>query len=62
MPWTAKDAERHTHKASTPAAQRQWSAIANKVLADTGSDAKAIRIANGQVAAHKSNLKDKRNG
>ncbi len=49
MPWTAKDATRHTKKADSPDLQNQWQATANSVLKQTGDDAKAIRIANAAV-------------
>lgn len=49
MPWTAKDAYRHTKKANTPALQAQWSAVANSVLEKTGDDARAIREANATI-------------
>lgn len=55
MPWSPDDGpSRHTKKANTPASKNQWSTIANKVLADSGDDGKAIRIANAAVAKHKS--------
>jgi uncharacterized protein YdaT len=50
MPWTSKDAEKHTKKANTAAEKRQWAKTANSVLKDGGSEAKAIRIANAAVA------------
>lgn len=49
MPWTAKDAERHTKKATTPSEKKQWAKVANSVLKDGGSDSKAIRIANASI-------------
>ena len=49
MPWTLGDAQRHTHKATTPKSQRQWSTVANKVLKDSGNEGKAVRIANAAV-------------
>lgn len=49
MPWTPKDAYRHTKSASTPKLQRQWSAIANRVLESSGDEARAIREANAAV-------------
>jgi len=39
-----------TKKAKSPKAKRQWSKVANKVLAETGDDARAIRSANAAVA------------
>jgi len=50
MPWTARDAYRKTHKASSPVAQRQWSHVADAILAKTGNEGQAIREANGVVA------------
>ncbi len=49
MPWTAKDAKSHTKKASTPAKQRQWSHVANGILAKLGDEARAIKAANAVV-------------
>jgi hypothetical protein len=46
MPWQAGDARSHTHKAKSAAQQTQWAKVANAILARTGDDAKAIRIAN----------------
>jgi hypothetical protein len=53
MPWTMASAYRHTHKAKGPAAKKQWSAVANKVLKESGDDAKAIKIANAAIAKRK---------
>ena len=50
MPWSQRDAYRHTSKASTPHLQRQWAQIANSVLEQTGDDARAIREANAVIA------------
>lgn len=47
MPWSADDAKRFTRKADTPRRKRQWSEVANSALERTGSDATAIREANG---------------
>jgi len=49
MPWTSRDAYRHTKKASTPHLQRLWSNVANSELQRTGDEALAIRAANSQV-------------
>lgn len=55
MPWTSADAERHTHKADTPARQRLWAKIANRTL-QIGEeqgwpdvDAHAIKVANAAL-------------
>jgi len=29
MPWTPSEAERHTHKAATPALKELWAKVAN---------------------------------
>lgn len=50
MPWKPKDAAAKTHKAASPAAKRQWAKTANAVLAKTGDEGKAVRIANAAVA------------
>lgn len=44
MPWTAKDAKRHTKNEKIDPAK--WSAIANAILKREGDEGKAIRIAN----------------
>jgi hypothetical protein len=56
MPWSPSDAERHTKKATSPAAKKQWSTVSNKILDETGDDGKAIRIANAAVAKRKFGL------
>jgi len=50
MPWQPEDAPRHTHKADTPHLCAIWSAVANKVLAETGDEGRAARTANAAVA------------
>jgi len=50
MPWTPKDAQRHTKKAAGTKAKKQWSEVANSELARTGDEGKAVRIANGVIA------------
>jgi hypothetical protein len=52
MPWTPKDAKRHTKKANSPKKQRQWSHVADSVLEHGGSEGSAIRQANGVIARH----------
>lgn len=49
MPWTPDDAERHTHKASTPELKELWASVANERLEHTGDEARAIREANAVV-------------
>lgn len=50
MPWQPDDAPRHTKKADTPELRQIWSEVANKVLAETGDEGRAVRIANAAVA------------
>jgi hypothetical protein len=50
MPWTPNEAERHTHKAATPALQQLWAKVANEALERTGDEGRAIREANAVVA------------
>ena len=50
MPWTAKDAPRHTRKANTPKKRRQWAHIASGALERGASEKSAIVQANGVVA------------
>jgi hypothetical protein len=50
MPWTPDEAERHTHKATTPALQNLWAKVANETLERTGDEGQAIREANAVVS------------
>ena len=50
MPWTPNDAERHTHKATTPTLKELWAKVANESLERTGDEGRAIREANAVVA------------
>jgi hypothetical protein len=50
MPWAPDEAERHTHKATTPQLQELWAKVANERLESTGDEARAIREANAVVA------------
>jgi uncharacterized protein YdaT len=54
MPWKMSDAPHKTHAASTPAKKKQWVGTANAVLAKTGDEGKAVRIANAVVKKGKS--------
>lgn len=49
MPWSASDASSHTGLANTGRRQRLWSEVANSVLAKTGDEGLAIRMANSAV-------------
>jgi len=53
MPWSPQDATRHTKKAKSPKAKRQWSKVANKVLQEGGSEGSAVRQANAAVKARR---------
>ncbi len=53
MPWTPKDATRHTKKAKSPKAKRQFAKVANKVLERTGDEGRAIKAANAAVKKRK---------
>lgn len=50
MPWTANDAERHTHKATNWELKELWAKVANESLERTGDEGRAIREANAVVA------------
>lgn len=50
MPWTAADATRHTKKAKSAKAKRQWSDVADSGLERGLSEGAAIREANSVVA------------
>ena len=50
MPWTADDAERHTHKATTRQLKELWAKVANATLERAGDEGRAIREANAVVA------------
>lgn len=49
MPWTAKDASRHTRKAKSGKQKRQWSHVADSVLKKTGDEGRAIASANSVI-------------
>ena len=53
MPWQPRDATRHTAKATTAKLRRMWAHVANQVLKDTKSEARAVRAANAAVAKEK---------
>ena len=50
MPWTADDAQRHTHKATTLSLQELWAKVANDALERLGDEGRAIREANAVIA------------
>lgn len=49
MPWSPGDALKHTKKAKSPNAKKRWAVTADAVLARTGDEGKAVRIANGMM-------------
>lgn len=49
MPWKPSDALRHTKKARSPKAKRQFAHVANSMLERTGDEGIAIRAANAVV-------------
>jgi len=50
MPWTPDDAPSHTKKAASAKMKRLWAEVANKILAETGDEGRAIREANAVIA------------
>jgi hypothetical protein len=50
MPFKPGDATRFTKKAKSPRRKRQFSKVANKMLASGASEGSAIRAANAAVA------------
>ena len=57
MPWTPSSGPaRHTKKAKSAVAKRQWSDVANSILERTGDEGRAVRGANAAVAKRKSKL------
>ena len=51
MPWSPRDAQRHTKKARTPKAKRAFAHAANEVLRRTGNEGRAVRAGNAAAAA-----------
>jgi uncharacterized protein YdaT len=52
-PWTDKTFRKHHNKKLTPTRAKRADKIANAVLAETGDEAKAIRIANWKTKKKK---------
>ena len=50
MPWTANDAQKHTHKATTSELKELWAKVANESLERTSDEGRAVREANAVVA------------
>lgn len=58
MPWTPDSGPaRHTKKAKSAGAKKQWSAVANNVLAKTGDEGRAVREANAVIRRRKAGKK-----
>ena len=53
MPWTSKDAPKHSKAAKTPVARRQWAHVSNAVLKKTGDEGRAVQAANAVVKRRK---------
>lgn len=53
MPFVPRDAQKHTHKASTAKKRRQWAAVANSLLKSGASEGAAIRAANAAMRTAK---------
>lgn len=53
MPWDTADVRSKTKKATSEKSKRQWTDIANGVLAKTGDEGRAIREANGVAKREK---------
>ena len=56
MPWDAAESKRHTKKADSPKARKQWKEVANSVLKRTGNESRAIKSANAVIARRKYGL------
>ena len=55
MPWSSAQASKHK-KGLSSQQKDKWASIANSVLADTGDEGLAIRIANSRTRAIKNRL------
>jgi hypothetical protein len=60
MPWSSKDAKRHTRKAKSPKSKRQWAHVADSILERTGDEGRAIRGANSVMKKSGAKRKSKR--
>ena len=50
MPWTAKDASRHTKKAKRQKCKRAFAHAANSVLESTGEEGRGVAAGNAAAA------------
>lgn len=53
MPWNPSDATRHTKKAKSAKAKRQWSHVSNNMLERGYDEGTAIKAANSVVKKRK---------
>ena len=60
MPWTSKDAARHTKKAKTAKQKRQWAHVADSALSRSATEGSAIAQANAVVGGTAKHGKAKR--
>jgi len=60
MPWSARDASRHTKRAKTPAQKRKWAKVANAALREYGDEGRAVRAANAALIPKKKKKAKKR--
>jgi uncharacterized protein YdaT len=60
MPWKPSDATRHTKKARSAKAKRQFAHVANSMLKRGASEGAAIRAANGVIKKRGKRGKGKR--
>lgn len=49
LPWKQSDAAKHTAKADSPKKATIWAKVANRVLAESGDEGRAVRVANAVV-------------
>lgn len=60
MPWSPKDAARHTRKATSGKSKRQWSQVANSMLDRGYSEGRAVRAANAAVRKSRRSRRSRR--
>ena len=62
MPWTSRDAKRHTRKAKSATAQRQWARVAESMRKKGYSEGRAIAAASSVVKNRGRKKKGRRSG
>lgn len=60
MPWSPSDATRHNKSVKSAHGRDIWSSTANSVLAESGDEGKAIRIANAAANKYRAKRSSKR--